>query len=50
MELVEAVKYFFRKDWNSLVQIWGGSRLYVVTNEGVHEAGEDMGEISRSLV
>ena len=23
VELVEAVKYIFRKDWDGLVQIWG---------------------------
>ena len=28
----------------------GGGGVYVVTNEGVHEAGEEMGEISRFLV
>ena len=45
VELVEAVKYIFRKYWDGLVQIWGGG-VSVVTNEGVHEAGEEMGEIS----
>ena len=45
MELVGAVKYIFRKDWDGLVQRWGDG-VSVVTNEGVHEAGADMGEIS----
>ena len=27
-----------------------GSVVYVVTNEGVHEAGEDIGEMYRFLV
>ena len=31
------------------MQIWGGG-VSVVTNEGVHEAGEEMGERSRFLV
>ena len=45
VELVGDVKYCFRKDWGGLVNIWGGG-VYVVTNECVYEAGEDMGEIS----
>ena len=49
MELVGAVKYFFRKDWDGLVQRWGGG-VSVVTNEGVHKSGEEMGEISIFLV
>ena len=44
VELMEAVKCFFR-DWDGLVQIWGGVAVYVLTNEGVKEAGEYMGEI-----
>ena len=28
VELVEAVKYIFRKDWNGLAQIWGGWGVY----------------------
>ena len=31
------------------MQIWGGAAS-VVTNEGVHESGEEMGEISIFLV
>ena len=42
-ELMEDVKYIFRKDWDSLVQIWGWGGVSVVINEGVHEAGEEMG-------
>ena len=49
MKLVGAVKYIFRKDWVGLVQIWGGG-MSVVTNEGVHEAGEEMGERAIFLV
>ena len=45
LKLVGAVKYIFIKDWVGLVQIWG-SGMSVVTNEGVHEAGEEMGERS----
>ena len=49
MELVGDVKYCFRKDWYGLLwRLWGG--MYVITNECVHEAGEEMGERSRFLV
>ena len=41
---------YFSKDWDSLVQRWGWGGVYVVTNEGFHGAGEEMGEISRFLV
>ena len=36
----------FIKDWGGLVKRWGGG-VSVVTNEGVHEAGEEMGERSQ---
>ena len=49
MEIVGAVKDSFRKDWDGLVQRGGGG-VSVVTNEGVHESGEEMGERSRFLV
>ena len=49
VELVGAVKYIFRKDWDGLVQRWGDG-VSVVTNEGVHKAGEEMREISRFLI
>ena len=49
MELVGAVKYIFRKDWDGLVQRWLGG-VSVVTNEGVRESGEEMGERARFLV
>ena len=39
VELVVAVKYFFRKDWDGLVQRWGGG-VSGVKNEAVHEADE----------
>ena len=41
MELVGAVKNNFRKDWDGIVQIWGGG-VSVVTNEGVREPGEEI--------
>ena len=47
--LAGAVKYFFRKDWDGIVQRWRVGAT-IVTNEGVHPAGEEMGEISRFLV
>ena len=49
MELVKDVKYIFRKDWGGLVRRWGFG-VYVVINEGVHQGGEEMGEISSFLV
>ena len=49
VELVGDVRYIFRKDWESLVHRWGCG-VSVVTNEGVHEAGEEKEEISRFLV
>ena len=45
---MEAVKFFW-KDWDGLVQMWGGA-VYVVTNEGVRESGEEMVERSKFLV
>ena len=45
MELLEAVKELLRKDWGVIVNRLGGG-VYVVTNEGAHEYGEDMGERS----
>ena len=48
MELVGAVKDFSRKDWKGLVQRRGDG-VSVVTNEGVHEAGEEMRKISKFL-
>ena len=49
VEIVEAVKYCFIKYWYGLVQRWGGG-VSVVKNEGVNEAGEEVGEISIFLV
>ena len=49
VELVGSVIYIFRKDWDGLVQRWG-DWVSVVTNEGVHEAGEEMREIPILLV
>ena len=49
VELMEAVRYIFRKYWYGIVQRWGDA-VSVVTNEGVHEAGEEMRERSRFLV
>ena len=42
VELMGAVK-FFRKDWGSLVKRWGNG-VSVVTDEGFHEASEEMVE------
>ena len=47
-KLVEAAKYFLERIGTVLCRDgvgWGG--VSAVTNEGVHEAGEDMGERSR---
>ena len=50
VELVEAVKYIQERIGTVLCRDGGWGGVSVVTNEGVHEAGEEMGEISRSLV
>ena len=48
VELLEAVNDIFRKYWKGILYKGGGG--YVVTNEAVREAGEDMGEIYILLV
>ena len=49
MEFVEVVKDFLEMIETVLCR-GGGGGVYVVTNEGVHEASEDMGERSIFLV
>ena len=49
MGLVEAVKYILESIGTVLCRS-GGDGVSVVTNEGVHKAGEEMREISRFLI
>ena len=42
MELVEAIKTSLKVQGQSCADMGVGG-VYVVTNEGVHEAGEEMG-------
>ena len=46
---MEAVKYFLENIGMVLCR-YGGGWVFVVTNEGVHEAGEETGEIYNFLV
>ena len=46
---MEAVRYFLEMIGAVLCRD-GGVGVSVVKNEGIHEAGEEMGEISRFLV